>query len=384
MITCARHQGNETALNLGNKSVLVDRPATLVQLSRQLDNAEFVALDTEFVRERTYFPKLCLLQLATPDSAVCVDVWKLGDISPLLEKLFDKNIVKVLHSGRQDLELLFHLTGRVPAPAFDTQIAMGLLGVEPQISYSAMVHKLFGRSLDKSHTRTDWTRRPLTPSQLRYALDDVEYLARAYPCVRENLESRGRLDWHREDCDLLARTDLYEPQPEASWQRIRGTGSLDPEGLTALKCLSAWRELEAMERDRPRQWILSDAVLVRLAKCRPGSGLELEKIKDLRKSAVQRYSTVILEILNRSASIPQTVPTDIQTPPDPVNQTTMGCLRREVRRRAAELGIDPSILAPRSELKRLLRNDPDCLLVSGWRFRVLGNQLLQRVSSDTT
>ena len=361
--------------------LLIDRPDELEKLISRLRNVPYVALDTEFMRERTFYPQLCLVQLAHGSEIACIDVLTIKDITPLLEYLAETNIIKVLHSARQDLELFYHLTGHVPGPVFDTQIAMGLLGHDLQLSYAAMIASLFDIELDKSLARADWARRPIDPALLRYAADDVQFLAEAYPKLEQALSERQRQPWLAQECESLTQPTLYRPDPDSSWRRVRGAGSLDRQARAVLVRLAAWREKQAMTRDRPRQWILKDNSLVAIARTRPQGKDQLAEVRGLNETLLRRHADKLLKIC-RSAR-PADAPAGLENRrPDVAEQTVFNELRRIVKTRADELGINASLLAPRTEVRRLLRGDPECALLTGWRFEVVGRDLVQRTQGQ--
>lgn len=238
----------------------------LAALVARLRDGEWVALDTEFMRERTYYPQLCLIQIAGPNELACVDPLALDDLEPLTALLTDTSVTKVLHAAVQDLEILWQTTGALPEPVFDTQVAAALLGYPDQIGYATLVASMLGHALDKAHTRTDWSQRPLAAEQVAYAADDVRYLAELYPRIREQLAKRGRLEWVNAESETLADPARYTPDPGQAWKRIKGVDKLRPAQQQALARLAQWRETTAMRRDRPRRWILKDDVLVQLAR----------------------------------------------------------------------------------------------------------------------
>ena len=220
----------------------IDTPSGLDAFCTQIKTADWIALDTEFLREKTYYPKLCLLQIATPDTVACIDPIALDDLSPLLEIIFDEDIIKVMHSGRQDMEIFFNIHGRPPSPVFDTQIAALLLGYADQIGYANLVREMLGVELDKLHTRADWSLRPLSADQLQYAADDVVYLADIYQKMIAQLTAMGRLAWLNEDFERLASPDLYGNPPEHAWLkdvgRVNYVDADDEEALRAFHTLT--------------------------------------------------------------------------------------------------------------------------------------------------
>jgi len=240
----------------------IETADALQALCTRLATSEWLALDTEFMRERTYYPKLCLVQVATPQVVACVDVLALTSLEPLLTVLDDTRILKVMHSARQDLEMFFNLNGQVPAPLFDTQLAASFAGFPDQAGYATVVQGVLGVNLEKSHTRADWTRRPLSPAVRQYAADDVRYLREIYPRLKHKLETGQRLDWLQAETARLMDPATYRPDPDNVWQRLRGLQRLKSRQLAAVKALAAWRERTAMQSDLPRQWVLKDEVLI--------------------------------------------------------------------------------------------------------------------------
>ncbi|MDE2089680.1 MAG: ribonuclease D, partial [Gammaproteobacteria bacterium] len=282
----------------------IDTPQRLAALCRRLEGRPWLALDTEFLRDKSYRPRLCLLQVAVEDAIACVDPLALDDLTPLLDLLYDPSIVKVLHSAYQDLEIFYYLRGAPPRPVFDTQIAALLAGHGDQIGYASLVQALLGVKLDKAHTRTDWSRRPLHPEQLQYAADDVRYLGPLYLRLRDELEHRGRLAWLQEDFTALTDPATYANPPETAWRRIRGAERLTDAQFAVLAALAAWREQTAQRNDRPRQWILSDDCLLELARHRPASLEKLAGIRDLKPGALDKYGADLLELIRAARHAP--------------------------------------------------------------------------------
>jgi ribonuclease D len=252
---------------------------------------------------------------------------------------------------------------------------MGLLGHDLQLSYAAMTAALFDIELDKSLARADWARRPVDPALLRYAADDVQFLAEAYPKLEQALSERQRLPWLAQECDLLTQSELYQPDPGSSWRRVRGAGSLDRSALAVLAKLAAWREEQAMTRNRPRQWVLKDHSLIALARTRPERKDQLAQVRGLNESFLRRNADKLLRICQSAPSTDAPEAADNRRP-DVAEQSAFDELRKIVKTRADELGINASLLAPRAEIKRLLRGDAGCALLNGWRFDAVGRDLL--------
>ncbi|MGC1729615.1 MAG: ribonuclease D, partial [Steroidobacteraceae bacterium] len=238
----------------------VTTATVLDELSARLQRQARVGLDTEFLRERTYRAQLCLVQLSSPAEVACVDPLALRDLSPLVALLTATHVVKVMHASRQDLEVLFPVAG-LTAPVFDTQIAAALAGFPAQVGYAELVRRVLGRELAKSHTRTDWSRRPLSVEQLEYAFDDVRYLLPLAEELQTRLGQLGRLEWLNEELGAIGDAGGFAVDPEQAWLRIKGLRGLDPGRERLARELAAWRERRAVEHDRPRGWILEDVAL---------------------------------------------------------------------------------------------------------------------------
>ena len=261
----------------------------LEDLCSRIKNSPWVALDTEFMREKSYYPKLCLLQLCNAELAAIVDPQALEDLEPLLGILHDQSMVKVFHAGRQDLEIFHCIWNKLPKPIFDTQLAATLLGYGEQIGYANLVHKLLQKTLDKVQTRTDWARRPLASEQLRYALDDVIYLAQIYQILQQQLQHQERENWLQEDFSYLVDPETYSVDPSREWQRVKGHQRLKGVELAVLQVLAAWREREAQKLDRPRRWILKDQLMLDISRRRPKQKQQLEKIRGVETRVIKRW-----------------------------------------------------------------------------------------------
>ena len=363
----------------------VETDAALESLCRPLRAAEWLALDTEFIRERTYYPQLCLVQVATPDIVACVDVLAIKVLDPLFAVLYDPAILKVLHSARQDLELFFHLTGRVPTPVFDTQLAASFAGFPDQAGYATVVQALLGIALDKSHTRTDWSQRPLPAAALDYAADDVRYLREIYLHLRSELQTRARLTWLDKDSSLLTDPATYRPDPETAWRRLRGLQRLRPRQLTAGKALAAWRERMAMENNLPRQWVLKDEVLTDLARQLPSTPATLLSVRGLNEALVRKYGEALLGILATApAQSTGTAVAPTEARLSAQEEALVDALMALVRFRGAEAGVSPAQLATRSELQRLARGKRDVPVLQGWRLETAGRELLRLLDGEIT
>jgi len=347
----------------------------LAGLATRLEQAPWIALDTEFLRERTYRPQLCLLQLAAPDEALCVD--PLADLSlePLRSVLAGGRAPKILHAARQDLEVLWPVFGPI-GPVFDTQVAAALAGMPAQIGYSELVRRVLGIDLPKGETRTDWSRRPLSEAQLRYAVDDVCHLAPLRDALQEQLDRLGRSAWLAEDLDGLASEEKLFVDPERAHERLKWQGELDPDRARLAKHLAAWRERRAADRNRPRSWILEDAGLRALTLRVPRTAAELASIAELTQGFIEHSGPAILDVIE-GAALPQQLPEPVaRSRPDPAVQARVKRLAGIVQQRATELGIAPELLATRRELESIVRGESTADVLQGWRREVVGGELL--------
>jgi ribonuclease D len=353
--------------------------AELLQALERLGSGDFVALDTEFMRESTYFPKLCLVQAANASACAVLDPLTLPDLAPLWQFLGDRQRVKVLHAARQDLEVLATATRdpAVPGPIFDTQIAAALLGYPAQIGYGSLVAQRLGHTLAKGHTRTDWTRRPLAPEQLQYAEDDVRYLVPLYLDLRAALQAAGRLDWLYEETRELEGLDLHGADPDAAWRRLKGLDRLQPQQRATLKLLAQWREAAAIRHDKPRGWILADDALREIAERMPATSRDLEAVRTVPPGVVRRRGDEILELIERGR-VDAVNEAAASNPPRPQPQqvalvTRLMSLARET---AQHVKINAELLATRRDVEQLVFARRTERLLSGWRREIIGEPLV--------
>ena len=355
----------------------IDTPDALLELCADLRGNPWLALDTEFLREKTYYPKLCLLQIATPELVACIDPLALADLSPLLDVIYEDGITKVLHAARQDMEIFFHLRNSLPSPVFDTQIAALLLGFPDQIGYGNLVKGTLGIDLEKLHSRTDWSRRPLSDEQLHYAAEDVFYLAQVYPYLVEKLSGLGRLDWLSEDFARLTQVELYNNDPEQAWLRVRGSNRLKGASLAVLQALAEWRETVARDQNRPRGWLLRDDELVEIARHQPGTPAALGAIRGLHERFIDKHGARLLELVaEASGRTPKPAPsTDIPVRLSPLQDALVDAMMAVVRVSGAENALNPAVLASRKQLEQLANGAPDSEVLHGWRGQLVGKRL---------
>lgn len=363
----------------------MDSPYTLIAtpdgLAAQLERwaaAPWLAVDTEFVREETYYAHLCLVQLSDGVAHVCVDALAL-DPAPLLAFLMREQPLKVLHSASQDLELFVQRGGDCPRPLFDTQVAAALLGHGEQLGYAALVERRLGLAVDKSLSRTDWSRRPLSDAQLAYAADDVRHLAQLYPPLREELVARGRLAWLEAECARIADARRYRPDPASAWRGIKGLGRLPPDAQHVAARLAAWREEEALRRNRPRRWILDDAAICQMALRKPQGLAALAEVEGVSAKLVQRAGEALLALVH--APVPDAPPLVAEARDTPAQKAQVQSLLDLLRERAQKEQVAPTLIATRNDIERLVREGPAAgiPLLSGWRRELLGEELLAKL-----
>lgn len=360
---------------------LIADDAALAALLDRLAPAPWVAVDTEFVRERTYYAQLCLVQIGDANEVACIDALAV-DLAPLWRFLLDPARTKVLHSASQDMEIFVERAGDCPRPLFDTQVAAALLGLGDQISYAALVEARLGISIDKSQSRTDWSKRPLSAAQLSYAADDVRHLAALFPALREALETAERDDWLREDCAAITQPERYRPDPEQAWQRLKGLGRLDADAQHAAAALARWREERALASNRPRRWILADEVLLAIAERRPQSLAELAECADVPARNLERDGKTWIACMQQAPTGAPALVDDFR--PDPAHRALVKRLGNTVRSRAESLGVPPSLLAARASLEMLARfgASAENPALRGWRRPAVGEALLAALDSE--
>ncbi|NOZ54408.1 MAG: ribonuclease D [Gammaproteobacteria bacterium] len=365
------------------QELFVDTEAKLIELCCALQNSEIIALDTEFFREKTYYAQLCLLQLATEDLIACVDPLALADLSPLLDVLYQASVVKVMHSARQDLEIFYDLKGALPAPIHDTQIAATLLGFGDQLGYANLVKSMLSVVLDKSHSRTDWQKRPLDAAQLQYAMDDVRYLIPIYRLQQAMLLEKKRQHWLVSDFNQLTNIDVYAPPLETLWRRVRGVQHLKGVQLAVLQGLCRWRELLARQLNRPRRWLVSDEMLIELARKMPTDLGLLEKVRGYNNSLKKNAAAILTEIEIARALPVEKWPGDKRPLPLTADkEALLDMLMAIVRVCAQQNGVTPAVLATRKDLEAVIMGANNISVLSGWRYELAGKTIRGFLSGD--
>lgn len=343
----------------------------------------YVAIDTEFLRTETFFPIAGLIQVGDGERAYLIDPLTIHDWRPLVEVLESPQVIKVLHSCSEDLEVFHHLCGVVPRPLFDTQLAAAYLGMDFSMGYSRLVQSILNVELPKGETRSDWLQRPLSPTQLKYAVDDALHLAELYKVLAPRIEAAGLTAWLLEDTAEQCRCAGNVADPETAYLQIKQAWRLKPEELAILKCLAAWREREARARDQARNRLLREATLCPLVQRQPDSLQALSRIEDMHPRSVRHDGETILELIRKGAETPCTEWPERLPEPLPTDaQRLLKALRKVGQRHAQRLGMAPEIMLKKKVLEAMVRTGypsgpyslPDELV--GWRRALMGEELL--------
>ncbi len=356
---------------------LLTRTDEVAELCDELAKEPFVALDTEFMRDRTYWPKLCLVQLAGRNRHAAIDPLAQDiDLAPLFALMADPAVVKVFHAARQDVEIFHHLSGAVPTPLFDTQLAAMVCGYGEEVGYETLVSRLAKAQVDKSSRFTDWSRRPLTPQQLDYALADVTHLRVIYQRLEAQLRQTGRTEWVAQELAGLSDPNTYEQPPEEAWRRIK-VRSRDPRFLAIVRALAAWREREAQRRDLPRNRVLRDDLLLELAASRPRS---VEDLTRLRRISLDRASaTAVMAAVRSALDLPEEELPVVEPPaklPRGIGPL-VDLLRVLLKFQCEEHHVAQRLVATTADLEAIAAFDePDVPALRGWRLEVFGRAAL--------
>lgn len=359
---------------------LITRTDELAEACARLGNAPFIAVDTEFMREQTFWPRLCLIQVAAEGTEVLIDSLAPGiDLTPFFELMVNERVLKVFHSGRQDIEIVHHLAKVIPHPIFDTQVAAMVCGFGEAVSYSMLVKRLLNRNLDKTSRFTDWSRRPLSERQLTYALGDVLYLRDLYPKLRAQLDKSERATWLNEEMAVLTDPATYDLHPEQAWKRLKMRVK-NQKALAVLMELAAWREREAQTQDVPRARILKDDALYDIAGQAPRTVEDLGSLRTLHNGfARSMRGRAVLDAVTRGlerdpASVP---PIERGEPMPPEAQAVVDLLRVLLKATAGKHGVAPKLIATSEELEEIARSDDeDIPVLRGWRRKLFGEDAL--------
>src|SRR5579883_1112303 len=355
---------------------LIADSASLAAFCHRLASSPYVTVDTEFMRDKTYYPQLCLVQLAGDEEAAAVDTLAPGmDLAPLTDLLGRTDTLMVFHAGRQDIEIFYLLSGRVPAPMFDTQVAAMVCGFGDSVGYDTLVAKLTGAHIDKSSRFTDWSVRPLTERQIRYAIEDVTHLRKVYEKLARRLERTGRASWLGEEMAVLSDPATYRSEPENAWQRLK-TRSGNPRFLAVLKELAAWRESEAQKRNLPRNRVLRDEALIEIAAHHPTSVADLARTRGLSRGFAEgRMGEGILAAVARGLAVPA------ESLPEPAPRSELPrdlgpvveLLKVVLKLQCDAHHVAPKLVASSADIE-LIAADDDAPVpaLKGWRREVFG------------
>ena len=363
---------------------LITTTEALSDLCDRLAKSDFVAVDTEFMRENTYWPELCLVQIANTEEAAAIDPMAPGiDLKPLLDLMCDnEDVLKVFHAGGQDVEIIYNLTGKTPHPIFDTQIAMMAISQSEQIGYANLVETWMGLTIDKGARFTDWSRRPLTDRQIEYAIGDVTHLATIFPRILKKLIKTGRGLWLDAEMEKLADPSNYLTDPDLAWKRIRQSGR-NPQVLGRMKALAAWREAEAQHKNIPRGRIMRDETLADIASHPPKTQGDLAKVRGL--SAAWKDNDIgkrLMKVLADAEPLPKDeMPEKIKqgAPLGKEGALVADLLKLLLKIRAREIDVAPRLLTRADEMEALAAGVRDLPVLQGWRFEVFGKDALDLV-----
>ena len=357
----------------------------LAAACRRMAAHPFVTIDTEFLRETTYYPLLCIAQMASPEEAAVIDALAPGiDLAPFYSLLADEKVMKVFHAARQDIEIVWHGAKLIPHPIFDTQVAAMVLGYGDSISYDQLVQRITGDLLDKSHRFTDWTRRPLSEAQVSYAISDVTHLRDVYLALLADLERRGRTDWVQEEMRVLTSPDTYRMEPENAWQRLK-TRVRKPRELAVLIEVAAWREREAQSRDVPRSRVLKDDVIADIAVQAPTSPEKLGNLRSLPKGFERsRWSEAIIAAVQRGlARDPKTLPHPLRMQAAANGAAVVELLKVLLRMISERHHVAAKVIATVDDLERIAADDAaEVPALSGWRRELFGDKALALKHGD--
>jgi ribonuclease D len=365
---------------LKEREMYVTDQAGLEELVERTRDASVVAVDTEFMRERTYWAKLCLIQIATPDLAAIIDPLAVKDLEPLRDLLTRSGAVKVFHAGSQDLEIFYRIYDEPVRPVFDTQVAATLAGFPQQMGYGALVKEMLDVTLDKGDTYTDWAKRPLSSTQIEYALNDVRYLPEMYRQLHSKLEREGRLEWLDRDFKALVSEDTYRVDPRELWRKLKRISGLNRRQMGVAREVVAWREHEAQRRDVPRRWVIGDETLVELARRMPSNFSELASVRGVSDKLPRAAYEAVLAAVSAGVTLSEDeLPVfERRRRPSGDVDCAVDLMIALVRLRAKQRGVAMPLLASRDDLERLAAGERHkSPLLEGWRGELVGHELLE-------
>ena len=355
---------------------LITKQSELSKFCAQVESGAYITVDTEFIRDKTYFPKLCLVQIAGGEHAAAIDPLATGiKLDPVFALLQKPDLVKVFHACRQDIEIFYLLSGAIPVNIFDTQIAASVCGYGESVSYETLVNKIVGQDLDKSSRFTDWSARPLSEKQLIYALSDVTHLQVIYEHIKAQIEQSGRTSWIVEEHAQLSDPALYQIEPHNAWKRLK-YGTMRPKHLAVLRELAQWREIEARKNDVPRGRILKDESLVELASSIPRKTADLTRMRSMDKNLSKSKADEVFACVERALALPQTEWPQVgksRKPPENIT-SLIAMLQLLLKVKADVHGIAASIIADKDDLEAIALGKTEITVLQGWRYDVFGRK----------
>jgi ribonuclease D len=362
----------------------INSDQALAEFCSSIQDCRYCALDTEFIREKTYYPLLALIQLATENAQACIDPLKIKDFSPLLALFNKPSMLKILHSPSQDLELFHYNFNALPGPIFDTQIAAAVLGFANQIGYADLVQRVCGVQLEKKYTRADWSRRPLSEGELDYAMDDVRYLIEIYQKLTDQLKEKDRLSWVEADFARMTDAQNYQVDMTSLWKRLKGVQKLKGIALNHADQLCRWREKRAMEKDRPRRWIMKDEDIVDIARFKPKTEKDLNQIGSLSADYIKKIGAEILQVLAESEQMDSSAYPRHSDYIRLTNeqQAKADCLMAMCRLLTEENEIAISSVVSKKDIDGLVAGERDGKILQGWRNQMLGQHLLRFLDGE--
>lgn len=366
---------------------LITKQAELETAIAELSKSDFVTVDTEFIRETTFWPELCLIQIASPGATALVDPLAPGiDLAPFFALMANEAIVKVFHAARQDIEIIHHLGDLIPHPVFDTQIAAMVCGFGDSVSYDQLVQKITGHRLDKSSRFTDWRRRPLSERQLEYALADVTHLVDVYRHLRDQLEREDRAHWLNEEMEVLTARDTYDPHPDDAWKRLK-LRVRKPVELAILQAVAAWREREARERNVPRGRVVKDDAIYEIAQQQPRDQEGLARLRSTPRGWERSSSaTAMIAVVNRALDIPkEELPRLPRQEQQPEGSSAAAELLKVLLKLTAEAeGVAPKVLANADDIEKIAAagENAEVAALNGWRREVFGERALRLIRGE--
>ena len=362
--------------------LLIERQPDLDQVCAEITNHQQIAIDTEFVRTNTYAPQLGLLQIHAGDLTACVDPLAGLDMQALWELLFDPERTNILHSGKQDMEVMWFTEGAIIRNLADTQICAGLLGYPAQIGYAGLAADLLNVEINKDQTRTDWSRRPLSEAQLRYAAEDVLHLPKMFKIMEERLHELGRYEWAVEDSTELCQISLYKPEPADAWQRVKSIPFMPTAQQARARALATWRETRAVASNKPRQWIMGDKALLQLVTENPANEAALGGLGELPASLARSQGRKLINILGAANDAFAQGDMKLQQQTfDVEKEKIVGKkLSKLVRAKAEQLGIAAEVLASKRDINALIRDSAHARVLRGWRYEIIGQELQQNIN----